>query len=77
MLSWQNLRDQFGQEYVESRDFKWEFRRALRQVQVVYPNARIAEIAGGLQLYSSPVPISRTVIRGATASLTVDNSTEA
>lgn len=64
-LSWQNLRDQFGQEYAESRDFKWEFRRALRQVQVVYPTARVAEIAGGLQLYTSPAPIQRTMIRGA------------
>jgi hypothetical protein len=76
MLSWQNLRDQFGQEYAESRDFKWEFRRALRQVQVVYPTARVAEIAGGLQLYPSPAPIQRTLVRGAEASSTVDNSTE-
>ena len=76
MLSWQNLRDQFGQEYAESRDFKWEFRRALRQVQVVYPTARVAEIAGGLQLYPSPAPIQRTLVRGAEASSSVDNSIE-
>jgi hypothetical protein len=76
MLSWQNLRDQFGQEYAESRDFKWEFRQALRQVQVVYPTARVAEIAGGLHLYPSPAPIQRTMVRGAEASLPVDNSGE-
>jgi hypothetical protein len=76
MLSWQNLRDQFGQEYAESRDFKWEFRRALRQVQVVYQTARVAEIAGGLHLYPSPAPIQRTLVRGAEASLPLDNSSE-
>ena len=76
MLSWQNLRDQFGQEYAESRDFKWEFRRALRQVQVVYPSARVAEIAGGLHLYPSPAPIQRTLVRGAEVRPLVDNSSE-
>jgi hypothetical protein len=37
MLSWQNLRDQFGQEYADSKDFKREFRDVLRQVTVVFP----------------------------------------
>lgn len=67
MLSWQNLRDQFGQEYAESRDFKHEFRKCLRQVQVVYPTARVAEIAGGIQLFPSPAPIPKTFV-GYTAS---------
>ena len=40
MLSWENLRDQFGQEYNTSKDFKKEFRNVLRQVCVVYPNAQ-------------------------------------
>lgn len=62
MLSWQNLKDQFGQEYRESKDFKREFRNVLRQVLVVYPSARIAEVIGGIRLYPSPAPISRTSI---------------
>jgi hypothetical protein len=62
MLSWQNLRDQFGQEYRESRDFKKEFRESLRQVQAVYPSARVEEIIGGLRLYPSPGPVERTWI---------------
>lgn len=62
MLSWQNLRDQFGQEYAESKDFKREFRDVLRQVLVVYPSARLDEVDGGIRLYSSPPPISKTSI---------------
>jgi hypothetical protein len=73
-LSWQNLRDQFGQEYAESRDFKWEFRKALRQVAVVYPTARVEEVAGGLHLCPSPAPIQRTLVGGAAVTSLVDNS---
>ena len=43
MLSWQNLRDQFGQEYANPEDFKKEFRAVLRQVWLVSPTARIGE----------------------------------
>jgi len=62
MLSWQNLKDQFGQEYATSKDFKREFKDLLRQVLVVYPSARIADVDGGIQLYESPPPISRTTV---------------
>jgi hypothetical protein len=62
MLSWQNLRDQFGQEYAESRDFKRDFRDVMRQVSVVYPDARIDEVDGGIRLYESPQPIARTTV---------------
>ena len=53
MLSWENLRDQFGQEYANSKDFKREFREVLRQVWLVYPDARIEEVPGGIRLYES------------------------
>lgn len=62
MLSWENLRDQFGQEYNTSKDFKKEFRQVLRQVCVVYPDARIEEVIGGLRLYPSPPPLPPTTI---------------
>jgi hypothetical protein len=62
MLSWQNLRDQFGQEYAESKDFKREFRDVLGQVLVVYPSARIDEVDGGITLHSSPPPIAKTSV---------------
>ncbi len=62
MLSWQNLRDQFGQEYSNPKDFKKEFRAVLRQVWLVYPTAKIEEVIGGIRLKPSPPPISRTIV---------------
>lgn len=61
-LSWENLREQFGQEYRASKDFKKEFRAVLRQVRVVYPDARLDEVAGGLVLYPSRPPLSPTSV---------------
>jgi len=59
MLSWENLRDQFGLEYVNSKDFKREFRNVLRQVWLVYPEARLEDTPGGVILRESPPPISK------------------
>jgi hypothetical protein len=61
-LSWANIRDQFGQEYHASRDFKREFRDVLKQVCTVYPDARIESVPGGLILKPSPPPITKTSI---------------
>jgi hypothetical protein len=61
-LSWGNLRQQFGQEYACSKDFKKEFRAALLKVQAVYPGARIDEEIGGLRLYSSPAPVPKSQV---------------
>jgi len=62
MLSWQNLRDQFGQEYASPKDFKKEFRSVLRQAWLVYPTARIEEVIGGILLKPSPPPIPKTSV---------------
>jgi hypothetical protein len=61
-LSWGNLRQQFGQEYSNSKDFKKEFRAALLKVRVVYPDARIVDEIGGLRLHSSPPPIPKSQV---------------
>jgi hypothetical protein len=61
-ISWENLRDQFGQEYHTAKDFKREFKDVLTQVCTVYPDARIEGEAGGLILRPSPPPISKTMI---------------
>ena len=61
-LSWENLREQFGQEYGTSKDFKKEFRRALSQVRAVYPQARLSSVSGGLTLYESKAPLSPTFV---------------
>lgn len=76
MLSWENLRDQFGQEYATSKDFKKEFRNVLGQVLMVYPEARVGEIDGGLILHPSRPPLSPTQVSMAFPSQTpnVDNS---
>ena len=60
LWSFANLRQQFGQEYACSKDFKKKFRAALLKVRAVYPDARIDEEMGGLRLYSSPAPIPKS-----------------
>jgi hypothetical protein len=61
-LSWGNLRQQFGQEYACSKDFKKKFKDALLKVRTVYPAARINDEIGGLRLYSSPAPVPKSQV---------------
>lgn len=62
MLGWNSLKDQFGQEYKENRDFKKEFLSILRQVTSVYPDAKLEQTPGGFVLRPSPPPIRKTQI---------------
>lgn len=62
-LSWQNLRDQFGQEYHDPKNFKHDFLEALTLVKLVYPDARIEKTIGGIILKNSPPPIRKTQIQ--------------
>ena len=60
-LYWLSLRGQFGQEYIgknADKDFKTAFLLALRAVLVVYPQAVVEQIRGGLRLKPSPPPIA-------------------
>ena len=59
-LSWANLREQFGQEYNDPKNFKKEFKQALLQVCAVYPDANIEQIAGGFMLKPSRPPIGKS-----------------
>lgn len=61
-LSWRNLKEQFGQEYGISKDFKKAFRAALFKVRAVYPTADIEDAIGGLILKPSPPPIPKTSV---------------
>jgi hypothetical protein len=61
-LSWENLREQFGQEYNDPKNFKKEFRQSLRQVLAVYPDAHIEDVPGGLLLRPSNPPLPKTRI---------------
>lgn len=61
-LSWANLKEQFGQEYKTAKDFKKEFRAALRKALCVYPDARVSEEMGGIRLYPSSSPVKRATV---------------
>jgi hypothetical protein len=62
IVGWDNLREQFGQEYSTSKDFKKEFRQALRQSLAVYPDAKVDAVPGGLLLMSSQPPLRTTLV---------------
>lgn len=59
-VSWVNLKDQFGQEFKDMRDFKRSLGEALHQVLAVYRDAKIEKIIGGFVLKPSPPPIAKT-----------------
>lgn len=61
-VSWDSLRDQFGQEYSDPKNFKKEFRQVLRQVCAVYPDARLEDASGGLKLLPSPPPLPKVQV---------------
>ncbi len=61
-LSWENLREQFGQEYADPKNFKKEFRQAIRPALAVYPDARVEEVAGGVLLRPSQPPMPKTQV---------------
>ncbi len=59
-LHWRSLREQFAQEYTgpeADKNFKDAFLPQFRKVQLVYPDARVKQVNGGLLLMSSPPPI--------------------
>ncbi|MGI4801229.1 MAG: replication protein RepA [Janthinobacterium lividum] len=62
-LSWKNLREQFGQEYADPKNFKREMEKALRTVLAVYRDARIEQVDGGLILLPSPPPVPKTLVQ--------------
>lgn len=64
-VSWANLRDQFGQEYTgpnAARNFKTEFKQAIKPVLAVYQQAKVDQVPGGLLLKPSPPPVSKTQV---------------
>lgn len=57
-LAWGTLADQFGPGYGRVRDFRRRFLDTLRQVQAVYPEARLTADDRGLTLEHSPPPVA-------------------
>lgn len=63
-VRWEALKVQFGsQEYADMRDFRKEFRKALRQVLQVYRGARVQESGEGLRLCLSPPPVTKVRVQ--------------
>ncbi len=64
-ITWKALKDQFGQDYKNTADFKTEFIKSLAQALTVYPHARVewdAAATGGATLYTSKPPIPKILI---------------
>jgi hypothetical protein len=61
-VSWEQLREQIGQEYTEAKDFKRWSLPAINAVREVYPSAKVDQVKGGLKLYPSPPPIARQCV---------------
>ena len=58
-VTWKNLRDQFGQEYADPKNFKRKMVATLRSVLAVYPDAKIELVLGGLILLPSQPPVPK------------------
>ncbi len=58
-VPWAGLFEQFGQNYAQVRFFRRDFLTTLRQVQAVYPTARISADVKGMILSHSPPPVSK------------------
>jgi hypothetical protein len=58
IIPWISLQGQFGSNYAADeqgmRDFKRAFLRELKQVLVVYPEAKVSDSASGLVMHPSP-----------------------
>ncbi|MEM7069245.1 MAG: replication protein RepA [Pseudomonadota bacterium] len=59
-IAWTALYDQFGQGYKRLRAFRENFLKHLKAVHDVYPESKLEADSGGLTLYHSPPPISKT-----------------
>lgn len=57
-VDWVSLQEQFGQDYDRIRDFRRGFLETLRQVKVVYPDARFDTDYRGMTLENSPPPVA-------------------
>jgi hypothetical protein len=63
VLSWRTLKEQFGQEYADNKNFKRKFIGALRKATDAYKEARIETVTGGLKLLPSPPPVRRKSVQ--------------
>jgi hypothetical protein len=61
-LTWEQLREQIGQEYASAKDFKKKALPMIKAALDVYPSAKVGQVRGGLMLHPSPPPIARRCV---------------
>jgi hypothetical protein len=59
LVAWPGLKEQFGPGFSRLRAFRAQFLATLRQVQAVYPAARLEADERGLVLHHSAPPVTR------------------
>lgn len=62
LVPWASLHEQFGHGYERIRDFRRVLVRTLRQVKLVYPEAKFETAEEGLQLRHSRPPVARRLL---------------
>jgi len=55
-VSWGGLMGQFGSDYSDLKDFRKKAISRLKMIQTVYPDLKLADVAGGLQILPTSKP---------------------
>ena len=61
-IPWPRLYEQFGQGYGRLRDFRRTFNSTLKQVSVVYPEAKVTVDRCGMRLQNSAPPVAKRLV---------------
>jgi hypothetical protein len=62
LVPWTSLWEQFGHGYAQIREFRRVFKRTLKQVKVVYPEAKFDLTDGGMNIRNSRSPIAKRLL---------------
>ena len=62
LVPWVSLWEQFGNGYAQIREFRRVFARTLKQVKVVYPEAKFDLSRAGMKLQHSLPPVARRLL---------------
>lgn len=54
--TWEQLHDHIGGDYAEVRNFRLKANQALQRIKVVYPNLRLGERQGGIEVLPESLP---------------------
>ena len=68
-VSWRGLMNQFGSDYNDLKNFRKKATARLKKIQTVYPDLKIAEASGGLQI----LPTSKLAIPKSSAFFNLRN----